>query len=58
VITKVDIAEHLWGDNIELADNFNFVYTHVRNLRRKLEKMGSKDYLKTIYKMGYKFIER
>ncbi len=55
VLTKESIAEHLWGDSIDMADNFDFIYTHMRNLRRKLKKKGATDYLQTIYGLGYKF---
>ncbi len=55
VLTKEAIAEHLWGDNIDLADNFDFIYTHMRNLRKKIKKTGANDYLQTIYGLGYKF---
>lgn len=55
VLTKEAIAEHLWGDNIDLVDNFDFIYTHMRNLRKKLKKNGATDYLQTIYGLGYKF---
>ena len=57
VLTKEAIAEHLWGDNIDMVDNFDFVYTHIKNLRKKLIQAGGTDYLKTIYGMGYKFSE-
>lgn len=57
LLTKESIAEHLWGDNIDLADNFDFIYTHINNLRKKIVKAGGKDYIKTIYGMGYKFIK-
>jgi DNA-binding response OmpR family regulator len=55
VLTKEAIAEHLWGDNIDLVDNFDFIYTHMRNLRKKIKKTGANDYLQTIYGLGYKF---
>ncbi len=55
VLTKESIAEHLWGDSIDMADNFDFIYTHMRNLRRKLKKKGANDYLQTIYGLGYKY---
>lgn len=57
VLTKEAIAEHLWGDNIDMVDNFDFIYTHMRNLRKKLKKSGATDYLQTIYGLGYKFGE-
>jgi len=58
VLTKEAIAEHLWNDNIELADNFDFIYTHLNNIRRKIKNAGGADYINTLYGMGYKFSER
>lgn len=55
VISKNAIAEHLWGDEIEEAANFDFIYTHVKNLRRKLMESGCPDYIQSVYGMGYKF---
>ena len=58
VVTKESIVEHLWGDEITLADSYEFVYTHIKNLRKKiLDKKGS-DYIKTIYGLGYKFSDQ
>ncbi|HTF28070.1 MAG TPA: helix-turn-helix domain-containing protein, partial [Flavitalea sp.] len=53
---KNAIAEHLWGDEMDMHDNFDFIYTHIKNLRRKLLDAGGKDYLTSIYGLGYKFI--
>lgn len=55
VLTKGTIAEHLMGDNADLFDNFDIVYAHVKNLKKKLKQAGCADYIKTIYGMGYKF---
>jgi len=57
VLTKESIAEHLWGDNIDMADSYDFIYTHIKNLRKKMIEAGSGDYIKTVYGMGYKFSE-
>jgi len=57
VLTKESIAEHLWGDHIDMADNFDFIYSHIKNLRKKIVDLGGNDYLKTIYGLGYKFGE-
>ena len=56
VLSKEIIAEHLWGDNSDLADNYDFIYVHINNLRKKLTDAGAK-YIKTAYGSGYKFIE-
>lgn len=55
VITKNAIAIHLWGDNMDVAGNYDFIYTHIKNLRKKLLQNGSPDYIKSVYGMGYKF---
>ncbi len=57
VLTKESIAEHLWGDDIEMSDSYDFIYTHMGNLRKKIKKLGAPDYLKTMYGLGYKFGE-
>lgn len=56
VLSKEMIAEHLWGDDSDLLDNFDFIYVHINNLRKKLTIEGSK-YLKTAYGTGYRFAE-
>lgn len=56
VLSKEIIAEHLWGDHSDLADNFDFIYVHINNLRKKLTETGGK-YIKTAYGSGYKFME-
>jgi DNA-binding response OmpR family regulator len=55
VISKTAIAEHLWGDNMDVADNYDFIYTHIKNLRKKLVQAGCPDYIRSVYGMGYKF---
>jgi DNA-binding response OmpR family regulator len=55
VISKSAIAEHLWGDDMDIADNYDFIYSHIKNLRKKLLASGCPDYIKSIYGMGYKF---
>ena len=56
VISKNAIAEHLWGDEMDMHDNFDFIYTHIKNLRKKLLDAKCNDYLKSIYGIGYKFM--
>ena len=58
LLTKEAIAEHLWGDHIEMADSFKFIYTHLANLRKKIAKLGGKDYIRSIYRVGYKFTDK
>ncbi|GAB3815944.1 response regulator transcription factor [Pontibacter rugosus] len=56
VLTKESIAEYLWGDHIEMLDSLDFVYTHIKNLRRKIIEAGGEDYIQTVYGLGYKFM--
>jgi DNA-binding response OmpR family regulator len=57
VVSKNAIAEHLWGDGVDMADNFDFIYSHIKNIRKKLVDAGAKDYIQAAYGMGYKFTE-
>jgi DNA-binding response OmpR family regulator len=56
VLTREAIAEHLWGEEIDMADSFDFIYTHIKNLRKKMLENEGHDYIHTIYGIGYKFL--
>ncbi len=56
VVTKDSIAEYLWGDYMDDAFSYDFIYAHVKNLRKKLVQNNCGDYLQTVYGVGYKFI--
>ncbi len=58
VLTKQTIAEHLWGDHVDFLDSFDFVYQHIKNLRKKLSAVGFPDYLTNVYGMGYRLKEQ
>jgi DNA-binding response OmpR family regulator len=55
VVSKSAIAEHISGDEADFFDNFDFIYAHIKNLKRKLADGGCQDYIRTIYGMGYQF---
>lgn len=55
VLSKSTIAEHLSGDMADMLDNHDFVYAHIKNLKKKLHEAGCKDYIKTVYGLGYKW---
>jgi DNA-binding response OmpR family regulator len=55
VLSRQSIAAHLWGDYTDNLANFDFVYQHVKNLRRKIANAGGTDYISTVYGLGYKF---
>lgn len=56
VLSKMSIAEHLSGEMADMMSNFDFVYSHIKNLKSKLSKAGAKGCLKTIYATGYKWV--
>lgn len=55
VISKNSIAEHIWGDASDQMDNYDFIYVHLWNLRKKLMERGCPDYVQTVYGIGYNF---
>lgn len=57
VITKDAIAEHIWGDSIYGTDYTEMVYTHMKNLRRKLQAKTGTDWIQTVYGSGYRISE-
>ncbi len=55
LVTKEAIADAIWGYRAEMATSFDFVYGQIKNLKRKLNTAGAKEYIKVVYGMGYKF---
>ncbi|WP_276496935.1 response regulator transcription factor [Pontibacter litorisediminis] len=55
MVSQQAIAEHLWGNSYDMADNFNFIYMHIKNLRKKLKQRTGREYIKTVYGLGYKW---
>jgi len=54
-LTREAIAEHLLGEQADMLDSFDFIYTHVKNLRKKIISAGGGDYVHTVYAIGYRF---
>lgn len=57
LINKQMMAETVWGDYIDQADNFDFIYAHIKNLRKKMNALGASIQIKAVYGVGYKLIE-
>ncbi len=54
VLTHEMIAEYLWGDWKSLtADCFDFIYSHIKNIRKKLSRAGASPFINTVYGVGY-----
>ncbi|MBR8723671.1 response regulator transcription factor [Bacteroides pyogenes] len=58
LIDKAVLAEAVWGDHIDQADNFDFIYTQVKNLRKKMNEAGAGIEIKAVYGLGYKLALR
>jgi DNA-binding response OmpR family regulator len=58
LITRTALAEHVWGDNIDQADNFDFIYYQIKNLRKKLTTANAAIEIESVYGVGYKLTER
>ena len=54
ILSKNAIAQHLWGDDMDFPDNYDFIYAHIKNLRKKIIAAGSEDCIRSIYGEGYK----
>lgn len=57
VVTKSSISEHLWGDYMDFSESSDSVYSHIKNLKKKLLAAGGTDYIKSLYGVGYIFKE-
>ena len=53
----MSLAESVWGDNIDQADSLDFIYSQVKNLRKKLKLADATVELKAVYGFGYKLSE-
>ena len=57
LISKTALAEQIWGDNIDQSDDFEFIYSQIKNLRKKLKESGARVEIQAVYGLGYKFLE-
>lgn len=56
LISKGALAESIWGDYIDQADSFDFIYSQVKNLRKKLKAAGALPEIRAVYGFGYKMV--
>ena len=57
LVEKQTLAEAVWGDDMDVADNFDFIYAHIKNLRHWLKDAAASIEIKTVYGFGYKLVE-
>lgn len=58
LVNKSALAEHVWGDHIDQADSFEFIYSQIKNLRKKLKAADADIEIKAVYGIGYKLVDR
>lgn len=58
LISKTALAERVWGDQIDQADNLDFIYYQIKNLRKKLNDAGATVEIASQYGVGYKLVEK
>ena len=56
VVSRQAIAEHLYDGPSDQAPGPEFVYSHIKNLKRKLKEKGCPELIQTVYGLGYKFV--
>lgn len=56
IISKSSLVEHIWGDNADRADSFDFLYSQIKNLRKRLQEYNATYNIEAIYGIGYKFV--
>ncbi|MBE8720275.1 response regulator transcription factor [Sphingobacterium pedocola] len=56
LMEKTTIAETVWGDNVDQADNLDFIYSQIKNLKRKLKEVNAQVDIQAVYGVGYKLI--
>ena len=58
VVSKTSLAEYIWGDRVDSANSFDFLFVHLKNLKKKLKQAGAMVEIKNIYGVGYQLIDR
>jgi DNA-binding response OmpR family regulator len=58
VIPKNALLNHFWIEEMGYGESFDFIYTHIKNLRKKLQQQGCNDYIRSVYGIGYKFSDK
>ncbi len=57
LVNKTALAEHVWGDYIDEVNSFDFIYSQIKNLRKKLKDGNAQVEINAIYGIGYKLVD-
>jgi DNA-binding response OmpR family regulator len=56
VISKITLGEYMSSNYVAYGFTDDMLYTHIKNLKKKLASNNCADYIKNIYGVGYKFV--
>lgn len=56
LVNKTALAEHIWGDHMDNADDYEFIYSQIKNLRKKLKDGHAQVEIQAVYGIGYKLV--
>lgn len=56
LVNKTALAEQVWGDHMDGADDYEFIYSQIKNLRKKLKEKGAGIEIQAVYGIGYKLV--
>lgn len=57
LVNKTSLAEHVWGDHMDQADDYEFIYSQIKNLRKKLKDHHAAVEIQAVYGIGYKLVQ-
>lgn len=57
LVNKTSLAEHVWGDHMDQADDYEFIYSQIKNLRKKLKDNQAGVEVQAVYGIGYKLVQ-
>ncbi|MEO6284748.1 MAG: response regulator transcription factor [Dyadobacter sp.] len=57
LVNKTSLAEHVWGDHMDEADDYEFIYSQIKNLRKKMRDSGADVEIQAVYGIGYKLVQ-
>lgn len=57
LVNKTALAEHVWGDHMDEADDYEFIYSQIKNLRKKLKENNAGVEVQAVYGIGYKLVQ-
>ena len=57
VVSKNSLAEYIWGDHVDNVNSFDFLFVHLKNLKKKLKQVEASVEIRNIYGVGYQIIE-